>query len=218
MQARFLVMEGVDGSGKTTQAEELLRWMRSMGRNPVHLREPGSTQMGEQLRKILLDPQRESCSPRTEALLFFAARGELIGQEVAPALAAGRDVICERFTPSTLAYQGQSAADREFILALDELVVGDCQPDLVLLLDLPAATSWQRTQARADGVDLDGMESRGLRFLEQVRAGYLSYAQARPQQSALLAVDGWSRERVQDALREQLQQRFPSEYSQQTEA
>lgn len=218
MQARFLVMEGVDGSGKTTQAEALLAWMRSLGRDPVHLREPGSTQMGERLRSLLLDPQREPCSPRTEALLFFAARGELLRQEVAPALAAGRDVLCERFTPSTLAYQGQDPSDRDFILALDEIVVGVNQPDLVLLLDLPASTSWQRTQSRAGNAELDAMESRGLDFLEQVRTGYLAYAAARAKQSALFDVDGWDRERVQVALRKQLQVRFPNEFPSGTEA
>jgi len=218
MQARFLVMEGVDGSGKTTQAEGLLAWMRSLGRDPVHLREPGSTQMGERLRSLLLDPDREPCSPRTEALLFFAARGELLRQEVAPALAAGRDVLCERFTPSTLAYQGQLPDDRDFILALDEIVVGAHQPDLVLLLDLPADRSWQRTQSRAGNTELDAMEVRGQEFLEQVRTGYLAYAAARPQQSALLEVDGWDRERVQTALRKQLQSRFPNEFAGQIEA
>jgi dTMP kinase len=218
MQARFLVMEGVDGSGKTTQAEALLAWMRSLGRDPVHLREPGTTQIGERLRKLLLDPNRDPCSPRTEALLFFAARGELLRLEVAPALAAGRDVICERFTPSTLAYQGQSPDDREFILDLDEIVVGAHQPDLVLLLDLPASRSWQRTQSRAGKAALDSMESRGLEFLERVRAGYLAYAAARPQQSALLEVDGWDRDRVQVALRQQLQSRFPHEFAGQLEA
>jgi dTMP kinase len=212
MQARFLVMEGVDGSGKSTQAEGLLSWLRSLGRDPVHLREPGTTQMGERLRALLLDPDREPCSPRTEALLFFAARGELLRQEVAPALAAGRDVLCERFTPSTLAYQGQTAEDRAFILALDEIVVGAHQPDLVLLLDLPANHSWARTQERAGSRDLDAMEARGLAFLEQVRAGYLAYAAARPQQSVLLEVEGWDRERVQAALRAQLVDHFPSEF------
>ena len=218
MQARFLVMEGVDGSEQTTQAEGLFAWMRSLGRDPVHLREPGTTQMGERLRRVLLDPDREPCSPRTEALLFFAARGELLRQEVAPALAAGRDVICERFTPSTLAYQGQDPDDRKFILALDEIVVGAHQPDLVLLLDLPASSSWQRTQSRAGNAELDAMEARGLEFLEQVRTGYLAYAAARSRQSALLEVDGWERERVQTALRAQLMDRFPNEFSEQMEA
>jgi dTMP kinase len=218
MQARFLVMEGVDGSGKTTQAEGLLAWMRALGRDPVHLREPGTTPMGEALRGLLLDPDREPCSPRTEALLFFAARGELLRQEVAPALAAGRDVICERFTPSTLAYQGQSPEDRAFILALDELVVGADQPDLVLLLDLPAGRSWERTQSRAGNAELDAMEARGLAFLEQVRAGYLAYAAARPQQSVCLEVDGWDRDRVQTELRAQLMNRFPDEFAHRVKA
>lgn len=212
MAARFLVMEGVDGSGKTTQAEGLLAWMRAQGRDPVHLREPGSTQMGERLRSILLDPERESCSPRTEAMLFFAARKELLLREVVPALQAGRDVLCERFTPSTLAYQGQTEADRAFVLAMDELVVGAHQPDAVIVLDLPVATSWQRAHARAGAEVLDAMESRGHSFLEAVRTGYRSFAEARPDQTLWLDVDGLNRETVQQRLREQLTERFPQEF------
>lgn len=212
MAARFLVMEGVDGSGKTTQAEGLLAWMRAQGRDPVHLREPGTTQMGERLRAILLDPQRESCSPRTEAMLFFAARKELLLREVVPALRSGRDVLCERFTPSTLAYQGQTAEDRAFVLAMDELVVGAHQPDAVIVLDLPVATSWERAHARAGEEVLDAMESRGHAFLDAVRTGYRSYADARPDQTLWLDVDGLDRETVQERLRAQLMERFPQDF------
>ena len=212
MAARFLVIEGVDGSGKTTQAEELLAWLRSLGRDPVHLREPGSTQVGERLRALLLDAERDAVAPETEALLFFAARRELLRQEVAPALAAGRDVLCERFTPSTLAYQGQDEAAAEFILALDELVVGAQQPDAVIILDLPVETSWQRTQSRAGQEALDGMEARGRAFLQKVREGYLQYAAARPERSLLLDVDGLDRDTVQQQLRSRLQQHFPAEF------
>lgn len=218
MAARFLVMEGVDGSGKTTQAEGLLAWMRAQGRDPVHLREPGTTQMGERLRAILLDPEREPCSPRTEALLFFAARKELLRREVVPALEAGRDVLCERFTPSTLAYQGQTEADRAFVLSLDELVVGEHQPDAVIVLDLPVATSWKRTHARAGDAALDAMESRGRSFLEAVRTGYRSYADARPSQTLWLDVDELDRAQVQERLRAQLAERFPEDFSAAVEA
>ena len=218
MAARFLVMEGVDGSGKTTQAEGLLAWMRAQGRDPVHLREPGTTQMGERLRAILLDPDRETCSPRTEALLFFAARKELLLREVVPALMSGRDVVCERFTPSTLAYQGQTEADRDFVLALDERVVGEHQPDAVIVLDLPVATSWERAHTRAGENVLDAMESRGRDFLEAVRTGYRSYAKARPDQTLWLDVDGMDRAEVQERLRAQLSERFPQDFSTSVEA
>jgi dTMP kinase len=208
MAARFLVLEGVDGSGKSTQATALLDWLEQKGRHPVHLREPGTTRIGENLRALLLESGRESWHPRTEALLFFAARRELLRQQVQPALEAGHDVICERFTPSTLAYQGQHEADAAFILALDHLVVGpELQPDLVLILDLDPAESLARAGVRAqsDGATLDAMEERGLEFLQAVRQGYLRYAAERAEQSFLLDVSGLSPEQVQVHLRRRLE-------------
>lgn len=218
MAARFLVLEGVDGSGKTTQAERLLTWLGELGRDPVHVREPGSTELGERLRALLLDPTRERCSMQSEALLFFAARAELLQQKILPALEAGHDVLCERFTPSTLAYQAHTPVEQDFVLALDRVVVGDHQPDLVLLLDLPAEVSAARAEARAGDDALDGMEARGLAYLEAVREGYLGYARARSEQSVVLNVEGADREAVQQHLRHTLVERFPHEYSMEASA
>ncbi len=206
MTARFLVFEGVDGSGKTTQAKALVEWLQQQGRNPVHLREPGTTKLGERLRAILLEPDRESWHPQSEALLFFAARRELLHRQVAPALADGRDVICERFTPSSLAYQGQEPADAEFILDLDRLVVGELQPDRVIVLDLPVSESLQRMGLRQQqtGESADGMEARGADFLRAVRQGYLRYAEARPEQTLLLDVNGLDPNQVQTRIRDGL--------------
>ncbi len=193
MRGRFLVLEGVDGSGKSTQAKLLRSWLRERGRDPLHLREPGTTALGERLRAILLDPRRPEMGTRAEALLFFAARSELLRQVVEPALTAGRDVICERFTPSTLAYQGHGA-EGDFVLALDALVVPpEFQPDLVLILDLEAEESLRRARARGTA---DGFESRGLAFLEGVREGYRRYARARPDRARLIPVGGLDVEAV----------------------
>ncbi len=186
--ARFLVLEGVDGSGKTTQAGRLMAWLQAQGRDPLHLREPGSTAFGEGVRRLLLDPDLQQRDPRSEALLFFAARRALLLQQVQPALAAGRDVVCERFTPSTLAYQGGAPADARFILALEELVVeAELRPHKVLILDMDPAESLARASQRAPA---DGFEQRGLEFLRRVRQGYLAYAAAHPQRVELLPVDG----------------------------
>lgn len=204
MQSRFLVMEGVDGSGKTTQAERLCDWMRSLGRSPLHLREPGTTELGEQVRELLLAPHREPWSPSAEALLFFAARRELLLRQIQPALGRGRDVICERFTPSTLAYQGQDPRDQAFILELDRAVVADHQPDGVLILDLPASESYARAQQRARnlGSPMDGMESRGLEYLQRVRQGYLAYATARSDQTCLVDTADLNLDEVQTQVRD----------------
>ena len=148
MRGKFLVFEGMDGCGKTTQAQLLVAWLESKGRSPLHIREPGTTPAGERFRNLLLDPTREPWDPATEALLFFASRRELLLQEIQPALEAGKDVICERFTPSTLAYQGTSPELAEFVLALDQIVVPEeLQPDHVLILDLEPEEALRTYQA-----------------------------------------------------------------------
>tara|TARA_B100000959_G_C14819765_1_gene557346 strand:+ start:29 stop:658 length:630 start_codon:yes stop_codon:yes gene_type:complete len=206
MRGKFLVLEGVDGSGKSTQADAMMSWLQEAGRNPLHLREPGTTIIGEQLRSLLLDPNRAAWDAETEALLFFAARRELLRQEIAPALTEGRDVICERFTPSTLAYQGQGEGVSNFVLNLDSLVVPpDLQPGLVLILDLAPEESLARAKQCGQP---DAMEARGTTFQEGVRRGYHAYASARPEQSHWLDVTGMSPEQVFDALRPPLQRFF----------
>lgn len=201
------VFEGMDGAGKSTQARRLADALLAAGGAPLHLREPGSTPWGERLRALLLDPVREPVAPRAEALLFFAARVELLRCEVAPALAAGHDVVCERFTPSTLAYQGQAEEDSALILELDRMLVPDeLQPDAVFLLDLEPEASFARVQAAAGehgagaaggagdarggsdatGGGLDSFEQRGVDFQRRVREGYLRYAAARPERSVVL--------------------------------
>ena len=199
MRGRFVVLEGMDGTGKTTQALRLMDHWRATGRRPVHLREPGATRVGELLRSWLLDPERPPCDPRTEALLFFAARNELLRSEVAPALEDGRDVLCERFTASTLAYQAQDPEMVEFVLALDELVVpSGWQPDLVVIFDLDPEEAFHR----AHGRDVpDAFEKRGVAFQEKVRAGYLRYAEARAKRTRVLAVDGLDADGVEEKLR-----------------
>ncbi len=195
MGGHFVVLEGPDGSGKSTQAERLVARWRAEGRDPLHLREPGTTPVGERLRALLLAPDREAWDPRTEALMFFTARNELLRAEVAPALAAGRDVVCERFTPSTLAYQGQSEETERFVLALDELVVApELRPDCVLILDVEPSLGLARATGRGAA---DGFEARGAAFQERVRRGYLRYAEARPERSRVIRVDGLGLEEVE---------------------
>ncbi len=207
MRGSFVVFEGPDGCGKSTQALRLVRRLEAAGRRPLHLREPGTTPIGERLRELLLAPGRESWDPRTEALTFFAARSELLRAEVAPALASGRDVICERFTPSTLAYQGQTPELEAFVLELDRLVVADeLRPDRVLILDLDPRESLARAGDRGAA---DSFEARGAAFQERVRRGYLRYAEARPERSAVIAVDGLDPEAVERLITAALQELWP---------
>ena len=206
MKGKFLVLEGMDGSGKSTQAEALCRWLEASGHGVLHVREPGTTVVGEALRDLLLDPCRDSWDSRTESLLFFAARRELLNQLVVPALLEGRHVICERFTPSTVAYQGHEEGMIDFILDIDaNLIQPEEQPHLAVILDLTPESAFDRARSRGEA---DGMEQRGLDFQRKVREGYLSYASSRPDTTILVDVEGLSPADVTDRIRSAVEDLF----------
>jgi dTMP kinase len=176
----FVVLDGIDGCGKTTQASRLVRAFSSeTGRETLHLREPGSTRLGEALREILLSPGRE-LSPAVEVLLFAAARRQMLDEVVAPAIGRGAHVIVERFHPSTFAYQGFAGGlGEEVVLDLLERWAGSPRPDLVLVLDLPpevAAGRRSRQNARAGHPAPDRIEGKGLEFQRRVAEGFRRYA------------------------------------------
>ncbi len=198
-EGRLWVIEGMDGSGKSTQAARLLARLRARGQNPLGVREPGATPLGERLRALLLskDANRADWNPRSEALLFFAARVELLSREIEPALRAGRTVICERFSASTYAYQGQTEAP--FVLALEALCIPrELQPQCTLILDLEPAESFRRVLAGGAqrSVAPDAIEARGLEFQRQVRNAYLRYAELHATRCQVIAVDGLNEDEV----------------------
>jgi dTMP kinase len=170
--ARFLVLDGIDGCGKSTQAQRLaVRLGRETSRTVRHLREPGSTRLGEGLRALLLDRELAPTAG-VEALLFAAARAQMLAELVEPALRAGEHVVCERFHPSTFAYQAVAGGlPEEDVLALLQRWAGKPAPDLVLWLDLPVETALAR-RGRAS----DRIEDRGLEFQRAVAQGYARYA------------------------------------------
>ncbi len=167
-RGRFIVLDGIDGCGKTTQAELLCAAIeKETARAPAHLREPGSTAVGERIRAILLDPDLVM-SPPVEALLFAAARRQMLTDLVAPAIAQGRDVVCERFHPSTFAYQAVAGGlDEDEVLDMLHTWAGRPEPDLVILLDLDVDEA-----ARRRGAPSDRFEAKGLDFLRVVAEGY----------------------------------------------
>jgi len=170
-RGRFYVLDGVDGCGKSTQAERLVARLRSLGREVEHLREPGSTAVGERLRGILLDRELDP-GPATELLLFAAARRQMLDERVTPALEAGRDVVCERFHPSTFAYQSAGGGlDEDEVLALLERWAGRPAPDRTLVLELEVPRAIARRGAASDRI-----EALGEGFLERVAEGYRRYA------------------------------------------
>ena len=177
--ARFITFEGIDGAGKSTHIEALTERLREGGATVVSTREPGGTKLAERVREIFL---HESADVLTETLLAFAARRDHIRSVIAPALAAGHTVLCDRFTDATFAYQGGGGGAAPAQLAqLEAWVQEGLQPDLTIWFDLPADLAAQRrTQAR----EADRFEQRDLAFFERVRAGYAARASANPQRFA----------------------------------
>ena len=173
----YLVLEGGDAAGKSLQARSLVDWLRGAGETVRHLREPGSTATGEALRRLLLDPSTGDLLPLTEALLFSAARAEMLREEVGPAVAAGEVVLVERCYLSTLVYQGIAAGQAlEVLQAVTKAVHADLWPDRIFLLDVDDET--RRARADASGKS-DRIEERSGGFHERVQAGYRAVADER---------------------------------------
>lgn len=172
----FVVFEGGEGVGKSTQARRLALALKRTGRAVILSREPGGSPGAEQLRQLLLEaPPPGEWEPEAQALLHYAARAEHVKKVIAPALAAGRWVICDRFADSTEAYQGAGLTlDPEVLRTLRRLVVGNLEPDLVLVLDLDPATGLDRAGRRAG--QADPYERLDLAFHQRVRAAFLDIA------------------------------------------
>jgi dTMP kinase len=193
---KFITFEGGEGAGKTTQSLALQDALARAGIDAVITREPGGTPYGEEVRSFLLHGGART-NPGTalaETLLFFSARADHVERVIRPALAAGKWVICDRFTDSTRAYQGAaSGVDGDFIRALDRLVVAETQPALTLILDLPAATGLARADTRrraASGTQSkDTFEARDLAFHERLRNGFLAIARSEPGRCAVVDAD-----------------------------
>lgn len=179
MTGRLITFEGIDGSGKSTQIARLQRTLESRGYQVLVVREPGGTPISEQIRELLLHPDSANLHPRTEALLFSAARSQLVHQVILPALAAGSVVICDRYADSSVAYQGYGRElPLEEIITTQKFATSNLHPDLKVLLDLPVEISSERKSQEP----ADRMESAGRAFMARVREGYLKLARSQPQQ------------------------------------
>lgn len=186
----FVTLEGIDRSGKTTQAAMLAE---ALGPRTLLVREPGGTPAGERIRALLKDPDLE-LDPAAELLLFAAARAELCRTVLAPALAEGRDVVCDRFIDSTAAYQGVARGlGLETVEALNDFVIGDCVPDLTILLRVDPDEAFRRGQQRlaAGGEDgADRFESEGAGLQRTVASAYDDLAKRHPDRIRVIEAVG----------------------------
>ncbi|MBT2116695.1 dTMP kinase [Dyella sp. LX-66] len=178
-RGKFISLEGGEGAGKSTLLAGLRACIEARGVDLLLTREPGGTTLGEAVRGIVLDPALRGMAAETELLLMFASRAQLVRELIEPALAAGRWVLCDRFTDASYAYQGGGRGQPvERIEALEQWATGGLAPDLTLLLDLPVATGRARAAGRGEA---DRIEVEADAFFERVRAAYRTRAAAQPQ-------------------------------------
>ncbi len=172
----FVTFEGIDGSGKSTQIKALMSSLADRNLEAVLIREPGGTRIGEEIRHLLLNREHDGMFSQTELLLYEAARAQIVREVIAPAINAGKIVVCDRFFDSTTVYQGSGRGlNGQMIEMLNVFATGGLEPHLTFLLDLPATVAKSRMQIRAD--ETDRLEAEGESFMERVRQGYLSLAE-----------------------------------------
>lgn len=172
MAGKFIVLDGPDGCGKSTQTKLLAEYLTSQGVDVLTMRDPGSTAIGEKIRHILLSPEHAAMSLRTEVLLYMAARTQLWGETLAPALADGKCVVLDRWLSSTCAYQGYAGGfGIDNIIRLAQNSLERVWPDMTIILDTELATSSKRLKTQ-----LDRMEQKGAEYHRMVRDGFLEVA------------------------------------------
>ena len=206
---RFIVLEGPDGVGKSTQVALLAQWMDALGVPYLVTREPGGTPLGEAIRSLVLDRPELDVPAESELLLILAARAAFVRDVVRPALADGKTIVGDRFSLSTLAYQGYGRGlDLGRVRAGIEIATGGLRPDLCLLLDLPESEAWERRERAAAGPDR--IEAAGDGFRRAVREGYLALVESEP---GVERVDArGTPEEVHDRIRDRISARFPGTF------
>ena len=204
MRGKFITLEGIDGAGKSSHLDFLCEQVRGRGAEAVLTREPGGTPAGEEVRKVVL---HASMNARAEALLMFAARAEHVGCVIEPALAAGKWVVCDRFSDATYAYQcGGRGLPRDFVVGLERIVHPGLQPDATFLFDLDPAIAYQRQRAQSRSPDK--FEREKEEFFRRVREAYLERAREHSRRFHVIDASGGAKE-VRDRVEVAFAQAFP---------
>lgn len=181
----FISFDGVDGAGKTTQIELFCQWLREAGHDVVQCRDPGSTPLGEAIRRILLDHHGTPISRRSEMLLYMAARAQLVEEVILPALARRQMVVSDRYLLANVVYQGYSGGlDVQTVWQVGEIATAGVMPDLTVVLDMPVEGAARRIERK-----LDRMEEQGEEFRARLRQGFLAEAARRPRNIAVVDAD-----------------------------
>ena len=198
----FITIEGPEGSGKSTQSRLLAEYLQGRGDNVLHTREPGGTEIGDQIREILHSLANTAMVPAAELLLYSAARAQIVVEVIRPALEAGKIVLSDRYADSTIAYQGYGRQlDLALVKRITEFVTGGLKPDLTFFIDVAVDQGLQRRkEGRTHGEEFNRMDSLSREFYDRVRAGYLEMVREDPER--WVNIDGSKGiERVQDELR-----------------
>ena len=196
----FFVFDGIDGAGKSTQIELFSTWLRERGQDVVNCADPGSTVLGNRMRKILLGKTEFPIHVRSEMLMFSVARTQLVEEIIRPALESKKTVVCDRYFISTLVYQGHAGnLPIDDIRSVTKVAVGGVLPDLTFLFDLPVEQSLARMTR--DDQELDRMESRGTAYLQAVRDGFQVESKADSARVEMIDATG-SIEQIQQAIQQ----------------
>ena len=205
LRGKFLVFDGPDGAGKSTQRELLAKVLMDAGGQVVSCRDPGGTEIGDRIRSVLLDYDLSTMDVKCEALLFMASRAQLVAEVIRPALVEGKTILCDRFVTSTCAYQGAAGFDPQRVIDLARFAIGDCWPDLTVILDVDPVEGFERIGRKShhagknrqrsageatlfDGTRPDAMEARSIEFHRRVRQVFLNLHEFYP--TPVVVVDG----------------------------
>jgi len=195
----FITLEGPEGSGKSSQLPALAEFLRNAGYEVVETREPGGTAVGDQIREVLMNLENVTIVPRTEILLFLAARAQHVEGLIKPALKVGKFVLCDRFGDSTLAYQGYGhQTDLDTLRSLLDFSTGGLKPELTLLFDVPVVEGFKRK--RGNQVEWNRLDAYAEAFHKRVRQGYLTLAKEEPERWSIIDA-AQEKEKVQERCR-----------------